>query len=254
MAANEYLVNWEPFSPKIGGRGANPRMHPQTLLHLLQLADSSFPTGAYAFSNGIEGLHAFGLIAGADDLAAIIQAHIEETLSGIELPAVYQAHRAAANADLAALIDLDSYVSALKPVPVFAAASTRVGRRFLDAAWPLIDRPMVTAYAGAVASGEASGHHPVAFGVVMAAAGLDEKAAATVHGAGVVGGQVMAAVRLGFIGQVAAQRIIAGLRPDLLAAIDRAATLDRAEMGAYLPLADLAGLAQPALASRLFGS
>lgn len=228
-------------------------MQPHTLLQLLQLADSSFPTGAYAFSNGIEGLHAAGLI-GAGDLAAVIQGQVEESLGGIELPAVFQAHRAAIDVDLPALIDLDSYVSALKPVPVFATASTRVGRRWLDAARPLLSRPIITAYAGAVERGDAAGHHPVAFGVVMAAAGLDAASAAAVHGAGVVGGQVMAAVRLGVIGQVAAQRIIADLRPDLLAAIDRAATIDRLEMGAYLPLADLAGLAQPALASRLFGS
>ena len=229
-------------------------MHHQTLLQLLQLADSSFPTGAYAFSNGIEGLHALGLIAGAGDLAAVIKAQIEESLGGIELPAVYLAHRAAANDDLAVLVELDADLTALKPVPAFAAASTRVGRRFLESALPLITSPVATAYTGAVAGGNTAGHHPVAFGVVMAAAGLDAASAAAVHGAGVVGGQVMSGVRLGIIGQVAAQRIIADARPDLLAAIERAATIRRAEMGAYLPLVDLAGLGQPALASRLFGS
>jgi urease accessory protein UreF len=88
----------------------------------------------------------------------------------------------------------------------------------------------------------------------MAAAGSDERTAATAYGAGFVGGQAMAGVRLGIIGQGAAQRIIAALRPDLLAAIDRAGSVTMSEMGAYLPLVDLAGLAQPGLASRLFGS
>ena len=229
-------------------------MHHQTLLQLLQLADSSFPTGAYAFSNGIEGLHALGLIDGAGDLAAVIQAQIEESLGGIELPAVYLAHRAAANNDLATLVELDADLTALKPVPAFAAASARVGRRFLESALPLTTSPIVTAYAGAVAEGDTAGHHPVAFGVVMAATGLDAPSAAAVHGAGVVGGQVMSGVRLGIIGQVAAQRIIADVRPDLLTALARAATIERGEMGAYLPLIDLAGLGQPALPSRLFGS
>lgn len=224
------------------------------MLQLLQLADSSFPTGAYAFSNGLEGLHTFGLVAGEEELRRVIEAQVEESLGGIELSAVVQAHRAASVADMAALLELDAYVSALKPVPVFHAASARVGRRFLQAAGSLMTAPVLTSYAGAVRAGQAVGHHAVAFGVVMAGAGIDEDTAATVFGAGFVSGQAMAGVRLGIVGQGAAQRIIAGLRPELLAAIERARTMTIAEMGAYLPLVDLAGLAQPALASRLFGS
>lgn len=235
------------------GIGADVVMDPGRLLQVLQLADSSFPTGAYAFSNGIEGLHAFGLVRNETDLAQVIEAQIAEGLAGIELPAVFEAHRAAAGGEIGPLAELDAYVTALKPVPAFNAASARVGRQFLEAALPLVQSPVVAEFAGMVRAGRAIGHHPVAFGVVLAA-GVDAAMAAAVYGAGFVSGQVMTGVRLGIIGQGAAQRIIAGVRPELLAAVTRAETTAPSEMGAYLPLADVAGLAQPALVGRLFGS
>ncbi len=235
------------------GIEAGVAINPGGLLQLLQLADSSFPTGAYAFSNGIEGLHAFGLVRDGIDLAQVIEAQIEEGLAGIELPAVFEAHRASTAGEVQTLAELDAYVTALKPVPAFNAASARVGRQFLEAALPLVRSPVVAEYARAVRTGQAIGHHPVAFGVVMAA-GIDASLAAAVYGAGFVSGQVMTGVRLGIIGQGAAQRIIAGLRPELLAAVARAAKSVPSEMGAYLPLVDLAGLAQPTLGGRLFGS
>ncbi|UTA52349.1 hypothetical protein MSS93_15250 [Deinococcus radiodurans] len=41
-------------------------------LRLLQLADSAFPTGAYAFSDGLETLTQRGEVRTADDLAAFL--------------------------------------------------------------------------------------------------------------------------------------------------------------------------------------
>lgn len=242
-------------APPDPGRVAHPApIEPAALLRLLQLADSAFPTGAFAFSHGLEGLLDLGLLRGEADVAAVLRVHVEESLAGLEAPAARHAHRAAAAADLAALLRLDAELAARKPVPAFRAASARTGRRFLASTSGLVDGPTLGSFRGAVAAGLADGHHALAFAVVLEAAGLDEETTALTLAAGFLGNLAAAAVHLGTIGQTAAQRLVAALRPDLLAAVEHARAVPIAEMGAYAPLLDLAGLRQPALQGRLFGS
>ena len=227
---------------------------PAALLRLLQLTDSGFPTGAFAFSHGLEGLLDAGLLRGETEVAAVLRAHVEESLAGVEAPALCHAHRFAVAGDQAALVALDDEMTAMKPVPAFRAASSRVGRRSLESSVDLVDGPAPSAYRRAVAKGRAAGHRAIAFGVVLHAVGLGEETAALAFAAGFVGGLAAAAVRLGVVGQAAAQRIVAALRPNLLAAVERARITAIAEMGAYTPMLDVAGLRQPALQGRLFAS
>ncbi len=224
------------------------------LLRLLQLADSGFPTGAFAFSHGLEGLVDAEFVRGEATVAALLRAQVEENLAGIEAPALCHAHRFAVAGDVKGLLGLDEHLTALKPVPAFRDGSAKVGRRFLESAVGLVDGEVLAIYRREVASGRVAGHHAVAFGAAMAAIGLEEEAAALALGAGFVGGLAAAAVRLGTIGQGAAQRIIAGLHPAVEAAVARARRMPVDEMGAYLPLVDVAGLRQLALAGRVFAS
>src|SRR5215204_2023204 len=126
------------------------------LLRLLQLADSSFPTGAFAFSNGLEGLAHLDILRTEADITAAIHVQIEEGLAGVDLPAVLHAHTAASEARLEGIAELDALLSALKPVPAFRAASLKVGRRFLESAAVIIDDPLVWAHRAAGGSHYAS--------------------------------------------------------------------------------------------------
>lgn len=202
----------------------------------------------------MEGLADAGLVRSEADLTEVIRAQVEESLAGIELPAVFHAHRASDTDNLAALLAVDGYVTALKPVPALRAGSVKVGRRFLESATPLVGRPFLAAYRAAVLGGEAPGHHAVAFGAVMHAVGLAAPTAALAFGVGFVQGQTAAAVRLGLIGQAAAQRTIGGLHDAILAAVARAERMSLDDLGGYSPLVDIAGLRQPTLPSRLFAS
>ncbi len=224
------------------------------LLRLLQLTDSGFPTGGYAFSHGLEGLFALGAVRDAAGVRGFVQAQVEDGLAGIELPAAWHAHAAATAGDLTALLALDGLLDALKPVPVARAASTRVGRRLLESAAPLLLDDLVTPYLAAIRTGTGRGHHAVAFAVTLQAAGLGAEDAVLALAANAVGGYVAAAVRLGVIGQTAAQGIVTEMHPVLLDAATRAAALPLADLGGYLPLVDLAGLRQDGLGGRLFAS
>ena len=224
------------------------------LLRLLQLTDSSFPTGGYSFSHGLEGLHAMGLVASEGDVRAFALAHIAETLAQQDLPVVCLAHGHADGQELAALVELDHLLAALKPVPAFRTASTRIGRRTLESGLPLYGSPFAGQYLHAVREGRTPGSHAIAFAVVTHAAGIAAPDAVAAFGAAALNSYVAAAVRLGIIGQGAAQRIIANLEPDLRAALAEAPTIGPHDLGGYTPLLDIAGMRQPALAARMFAS
>ncbi len=227
---------------------------PHALLRLLQLADSGFPTGGYAFSHGLEGLHALGLVRDEAGVRGFARAQVEEGLAGIELPAAWHAHGAASRSDLDGLLEIDGLLHVLKPVPAARSASTRVGRRLLESAAPLLDSALVGAYLDGIRAGRGPGHHAVAFAVTMQAAGLGADETLVALAATAVNGFVAAAVRLGLIGQTAAQRIVTDLHPLMLQAVAEAREIALADLGGYLPLVDLAGLRQEHLAGRLFAS
>ena len=225
-----------------------------TVLRLFQFTDSAFPTGGYAFSHGLEGLVAGGDVRTEADVLAVVQVHIEEGLTRVELPALYLAHRAARSERIEALMELDGTMDALKPVPAFREGSTKVGCRFLTSAAPLVSSSVVREYQARIGAGESGGHYAVAFGVVLAAAAVEESHAALAFGSGFVSNLTSAAVRLGLIGQVAAQRIITATLPAVESAAYYARDIGPDEMGGYTPGFDVAGLRQPTLTARLFSS
>jgi len=224
------------------------------LLRLLQLSDSSYPTGGYSLSHGLEGLHAMGCLSGEEDVREVALTHIEETLAQQDLPAVGHAHQHASRAEFAAIVTLDELLTLLKPVPAFRDASKRVGRRMMESTLPLYTSPVAGRYLDAIRTDATDGHHAVAFGVATHAAGIEQGAAVAAYGASSLNSYVAAAVRLGVIGQGAAQRIITALEPALAAAIAVAPTVGPEDLGGYTPFIDIAGMRQPALAARMFAS
>ncbi len=227
---------------------------PVRLLRLLQLTDSGFPTGAFAFSHGLEGLLATGFVTSERDVAAVMTSHIREGFAGVECPAMIHAWRAARARDLAALVVLDGVIDALKPIPAFRAGSLRTGRRLLESSFGVVNGPMLDAVRERVRAGALGGHHPLAFGVLMEAADVDERTASLALGAGFVTGLAAAAVRLGIIGAAAAQRLVAEHHQEIEAMADAGRQTELGEMGAFMPMIDIAGLRQPALAGRVFAS
>lgn len=227
---------------------------PRTLLRLLQVTDSGFPIGAFAFSHGLEGLFAAGIVRDERDIAAFVALHLNEGFAGIECPAMLWSWRAVRGGDLAALLELDGLVDALKPVPAFRSGSVRTGRGLMRSAAGVVEGALLGAYRARVAASGTPGHHAVAFGAVMACAGVDESTASLALGISFVGGLTAAAVRLGIIGQGAAQRIVAGAHDAIAAAAARARDTPREDMGAFMPIVDVAGLRQPRLPGRIFAS
>ena len=100
---------------------------------------------------------------------AFLDRYRERLLAQVELPAVREAHRFAAESDVAGLLALDrSLRGQFGPAgSAFAAASRHVGRTQLRRLRPLRDRTLQR-YLRAVEADEASGWHVVVFGILLA--------------------------------------------------------------------------------------
>src|SRR5712691_1831975 len=98
-----------------------------SLLDVLQIAESSFPSGSYAHSFGLEGLYALGEV----DLEGHLRFVLGNGLARLELPLVREAFCVER---LDQLVRLDALMDVLLPVREFRLASRSIGRSFLRAA------------------------------------------------------------------------------------------------------------------------
>jgi urease accessory protein len=209
-----------------------------SLLDLLQIADSSFPSGSYAHSLGLEGLYARGEV----DLEAHLRFGLSNGLARVELPMVREAfgvERAEA------LVELDELMDVLLPVAEFRVASRSIGRSFLRAATE------VRHVAAAVVGIE---HHSVVFGAVLHDWRLDLHDGQVVYAWQAIRQQLSAAQRLGKIGQTAMQDLLDRLKPAVWAAVETSQSISREDAGGFAPWLDLAGMAHEHQFARMFSS
>jgi urease accessory protein len=211
---------------------------PANLTTLLLLADGRLPAGGHAHSGGLEAAVAAGRVRDAGDLAAFLRGRLATTgLVNAAFAAAACRHSPAAAdapgapADAAVLAQLDAELDARTPAPALRRASRQQGRALLRAGRAIWNLPVRLE----------SAHHPIALGLVAAAAGLDVQQAATVAAYGSIAGPSSAAVRLLGLDPYQAYATVAGLAADT----DRITTA--AVEAAYGPIESLPSAGAPLL-------
>jgi urease accessory protein len=205
-------------------------------LLLYQLADSAFPAGSFAHSLGLEALRGIGLLRGERELALRLGELTWHTAYAT-LPFVGDAHRGdPAAADRA----IDRFLSS----HVANRASRAQGRAFLIAAEAMLDTRVELPL----------GHVAAAFGAVLAGAGVALADARELAMFGALRSAVSAAVRLGVVGPLRAQRLVRDVAPIAERALADTRDLDGAHACTIAPLVELAQAAHDRLYARLFQS
>lgn len=213
-------------------------------LALMQYGDSAYPAGGFAFSWGVEGLAADGLLAGADQLERVVVDQLQFRWAMMDRPLLGAAWRAG---DVKALRAVDLEAEALTPVAEMREGSRRAGRALVGVA-ARRGGALASAYRGAFADSRL-GHLPIAQAIAYRDASMSLASAEVVSGWSLVNGLVSAATRLGLVGHAQAQDLLAAGRRALADVLAQACAV---EPSSFTPLADIAMARAATRVSRLF--
>ena len=214
---------------------------------LWQLADSAFPTGAFAHSFGLEAAWQQGEVTAASMPGFVGEAVSQAGQSGI--PFVVAAHD-----DPADLPAIDERHDAFLRNVVANRASRVQGRAWLGTVERSFPTPAVRGLCDAIRSTGGPRHFAPAFGATLRALGVDRRETSRLFLFGVARGTFSAAVRLGMVGTMDAQRMLAQCTDALDRAIERSRDLAIDDAAQTSPLIDLWQASHDRLYSRLFQS
>lgn len=217
------------------------------LLIGLQLSDSAFPTGGFAFSSGLEALVGEEIVSSEGDLAVVMHEELVHRWNTMDRVLLARAWDAPAPAERL-VVDLAAEVRSVNHV--LRRGSRRAGSALLSS-FSRLGYADAIDYYELVRSSAAPGHLPVAQAVGYRAAGLDLAMAQMVSGWSMLAGLANAAVRIGVVGHLGAQRALNQLRPVLAAKLVDPTPSD---LSAFNPLADIAAARVIAGRTRMFAT
>jgi len=218
------------------------------LLQAMQHADSAFPSGGFAFSQGLESLASSPQTPRAAEIANFIRVQLALRWKTADRVALAHAHRAAA--DLQAVAAVDHDVEASTIVELLRTGSRRNGMALL-AAHVRLRTPRATEYQAMVHRGEALGHLAVVQGLVWQGIGIAERTAIAMSGYGLANSMATAAIRLGLVGAIEAQRWVASCLPIIAEATETPVDNDEL-MSSYVPFSEIAVMRHERQPTRLF--
>jgi urease accessory protein len=227
--------------PVPGCRVSAGEMMSTQVLKLLAWLSPSFPTGAFAYSHGLEWAVETGDIRDGATLLAWLSAVISHGAGRIDTILLRHAHREAN--DPLALRDLSALGLATAPCRERRDESLAQGQAFLRAAsaWDVPDLSEETPYA-------------VAVGAMTGAHGIDEDAVASAYLQTFAANLISAAVRLVPLGQTTGLQTLAALEPVILATATETKTATLDDLGGCAFRSDLAAIRHETQYTRLFRS
>ena len=208
---------------------------PATALALLQYGDSAYPAGGFAFSWGIEGLAADGLLEGRAALDGLVADHLARRWHSMDRVLLRRAYHAP---DLELVAATDRLAEAATSSAEMREGSHRAGKALLGVAVKL-GGPLSISYRKLVSADSRLGHLPVVQAIAYRDAQLTLDAAELVSGWTLVTGLVSAATRLGLIGHIEAQRSLTAAREVLVALLADPPDADELP-SSFTPLIDIA--------------
>jgi len=216
-------------------------MESHALLRLTAWLSPGFPTGAYAYSHGLEWAVAAGDISDPETLLLWLSDLLRHGSGRNDAILLRQAYRAAC--EPGRLADIGELAAALAPSRERRAETLDIGRAFAAAAraWSELKLPDRTAY-------------PVALGVLAARNDIPEDDAALGYLQTFAANLISAAVRLIPLGQSGGLRVLAAIEPAILDVATATRDAALSDLGGCTWRADLAAMRHETQYTRLFRS
>ena len=227
-------------------------------LAALQLADSFFPSGMYAHSQGLESMASRGWVTGADGVERYLHNLLIRSVLPSDGVALLSAHSAAQDYDMTTLVDIDWRLHAMKLPEEMRVASCHAGRRILDETASLIEdgggSTVCSEFRRMVVGGDAPGTGAVALAVVSAAVGIDRETALLMFCHSFAVGVLGAAQRLLPLTHSQAQLILRRLHEPVTELADDLSGRHWRDMTSFTPQADIASMQHEHDDIRMFAS
>lgn len=239
------------FSKRLGYGLLNParpdclRMLSSPEWLIWQLADSAFPGGGFAHSQGLEATWQLGEIDGEAGLIDFLQAGLRQSARG-SLPFVLAA------LDGIDLTEVDHACDLFLSSEVANRASRATGRGYLAACGRSLELPPVALIVNRIKEYKLPGHWPTIFGAIARALALGRLETARLFLFVSLRGMISAAVRLGIIGPIRGQAIQFQTYALAESLADRAHDWTMDDAAQVAPLIELSQGAHDRLYSKLF--
>ena len=224
---------------------------PDRLLYLLQVANASFPTGAFNHSYGFETWIDGGALEDAAGFERACRDWLRYSAVRTDGASVAHAWHHAAAGDLDALVALDRTVGALKLSREAREASFKTGRAMLGALRAVFGVESLAPFAAALRDGRCEGHQAVVFGGAAHAQdiGPGDAVLAFLHAA--LANLVSVGARLIPLGQIESQRIVKDAWPLLKGGAEEACAIEIEALGSAAAGLDIASMQHERLHTRL---
>ena len=226
-------------------------MQASALLHLLQFASPALPIGAYSYSQGLEAALESSLVTDAATARVWIAQHLAHVVARWEAPLCWRLMQAFAAQDLRAVQRWSERFIASRDTAEFRAETIQMGYSLtkLLAELGVADGVLID-----ILQGQTEVALPTAYACAVAALAIPPEEALLAMLFAWAENQVLVCVKSVPLGQVAGQRLLLSLRPDLEAAALAAQTLPDDEMGNWAPGLSLLSMRHEVQYSRLYRS
>jgi len=226
-------------------------MDAQALLNLLQFASPALPIGAYSYSQGLEAGLESGLVSDAASARAWIVGHLHEVVAQWEAPVCWRLMRAFAEHDFTAAGEWNEKFLASRDTSEFRAETVQMGFSLTRL---IAELEIVDARTLEWLQAQREVPLPTAFACAVAALGIAADAALLAMLFAWAENQVLVCVKSVPLGQVAGQRLLLSLRPELAAAAQHAQNVAEEDMGNWSPGLSLLSMQHEIQYSRLYRS
>ncbi|WP_414752831.1 urease accessory protein UreF [Anabaena sp. CCY 9910] len=218
-------------------------------LHILQLASSALPVGAYSYSEGLETLVESGTITSQLTLQQWLEAELSYGAIRLEAAVMVRAYQAAIIGDLETLCYWNIWLSAARETQELRNSSWQMGRSLMQLLGKI--QPEILSLANAVGN---PCNYAIAFGIASAHWQINIQAALLAYLHSWATNLITAGVKLIPLGQTAGQELLLQLQPLISHATAEIMSLNDDELSCCSWGLSLASMQHETQYTRLFRS
>ncbi|MCM3252357.1 MULTISPECIES: urease accessory protein UreF [Priestia] len=225
-----------------------------SLLSLIQLCDSNFPSGAFSHSFGFETYIQRNQIYNTETFQEALRTYLDVQLTYTDGLACRLAYEYAAHDQFNEIMRIDHELYALALSKETREGTRRVGQRMLKLCLELFQGSYLEKYMSEVKAKKAYGHPAVVFALASLQLNITKEEAILSHLYASISSLIQNAVRGIPIGQTDGQKTLVLFQPMLQHALQHILQADQEEFGAVTPGLEIAQMQHEQLHVRLFMS